>query len=101
MVLIFNAGICAKVQGVQADQDEELLSAERVLTRAAYDMAAVPGLEREGDILGSSAHCERGMAELAEAAKEYAKVPSARSDVYTHCRGSGRSGKLTQSGGVS
>ena len=65
-----NAGICATVQ---AAQNEGLLSAEQVdqvLTRAAADIATVQGLELEDDILGSSAHCEKVMAELAEAAKE-------------------------------
>ncbi len=65
-----NAGICATVQ---AAQDEGLLSAEQVdevLTRAASDLAALQGREPEDDILGSSAHCEKVMAELAEAAKE-------------------------------
>ena len=65
-----NAGICATVQ---AAQDEGLLSAEQVdqvLTRAASDIAAVQGLELEEDILGSSAHCEKVMADLAEAARK-------------------------------
>ena len=65
-----NAGICATVQ---AAQNEGLLSPEQVdqvLMRAASDLAAVHGREPEGDILGSSAHCEKVMAELAEAAKE-------------------------------
>ena len=65
-----NAGICATVQ---AAQDEGLLSAEQVdqvLTRAASDLAAVQGLELEEDILGSSAHCEKVMADLAEAARK-------------------------------
>ena len=65
-----NAGICATVQ---AAQNEGLLSAEQVdqvLTRAASDIAAVQGLELEEDILGSSAHCEKVMADLAEAARK-------------------------------
>ena len=65
-----NAGICATVQ---AAQDEGLLSAEQVdqvLTRAASDIAAVQGLELEDDILGSSAHCEKVMADLAAAARK-------------------------------
>ena len=65
-----NAGICATVQ---AAQDEGLLSAEQVdqvLTRAATDIVAVQGLELEEDILGSSAHCEKVMADLAAAAKK-------------------------------
>jgi hypothetical protein len=65
-----NAGICATVQ---AAQDEGLLSAEQVdqvLTRAASDIAAVQGLELEEDILGSLAHCEKVMADLAEAARK-------------------------------
>ena len=65
-----NAGICATVQ---AARDEGLLSAEQVdqvLTRAATDLAAVQGREPEDDIIGSSAHCEKVMADLAEAAKK-------------------------------
>ena len=65
-----NAGICATVQ---AAQDEGLLSAEQVdqvLTRAASDIAAVQGLELEEDILGSSAHCEKVMADLVAAARK-------------------------------
>jgi hypothetical protein len=64
-----NAGICATVQ---AAENEGLLSAEQVdqvLTRAATDLAAVQGREPEDDIIGTSAHCEKVMADLAEAAK--------------------------------
>ena len=63
-----NAGICATVQ---AAQNEGLLSSEQVdqvLTRAASELAAVQGREPDGDILGTSAHCEKVMAELAAAA---------------------------------
>jgi hypothetical protein len=65
-----NAGICATVQ---AAQDEGLLSAEQVdqvLTRAATNLAAVQGREPGDGVLGSSAHCEKVMADLAEAAKK-------------------------------
>ena len=65
-----NAGICATVQ---AAQDEGVLSAEQVdqvLRRAASDLAAVQGRELEDDIIGSSAHCEKVMADLAEAARK-------------------------------
>jgi hypothetical protein len=65
-----NAGICATVQ---AAQNEGLLSAEQVdqvLTRAATDLAAAQGRELEDDIIGSSAHCENVMADLAEAARK-------------------------------
>ena len=58
---------------VQAAQNEGLLSAEQVdqvLTRAATDLAAVQGREPEDDIIGTSAHCEKVMADLAEAAKK-------------------------------
>ncbi|WP_108839347.1 hypothetical protein [Tateyamaria sp. Alg231-49] len=64
-----NAGICATVQ---AAENERLLSPEQVdqvLTRAASDLMALQGREPEGDILGTSAHCEKVMADLAEAAK--------------------------------
>ena len=65
-----NAGICATVQ---AAQDEGLLSAEQVdqvLTRAASNIADIQGVELEKESLGSSANCEKVMADLAAAARK-------------------------------
>ena len=65
-----NAGICATVQ---AAQDEGLLSAEQVdqvLTRAASNIADMEGVELENESIGSSANCEKIMADLAEAARK-------------------------------
>jgi hypothetical protein len=63
-------GICATMQ---AAQDEGLLTSEQVdqvLQRAASNVAAMEGVEAEGESLGTAAACEEFLAQIQDQASE-------------------------------